>query len=61
MPSAFKSVPCVTGPKERALFDAGTAEEVVAGFAATIGDVDLTLAAEKRDFDPLLYRDGPAS
>ena len=48
------------GPKERALFDASTAEEVVAGFADTIGDVDLTLAEEKCDFDALLYRDPPA-
>jgi alkylation response protein AidB-like acyl-CoA dehydrogenase len=48
------------GPRERALFDAAAAEEVVASFAASIGDVDLTLAGEKRDFDPLLYRDPPA-
>jgi alkylation response protein AidB-like acyl-CoA dehydrogenase len=44
------------GPKERALFDASAAEDAVAAFGATIGDVDLTLAAEKRDFDELLYR-----
>jgi alkylation response protein AidB-like acyl-CoA dehydrogenase len=45
------------GPRERSLFDAAAAEEVVASFAASIGDVDLTLAGEKRDFDPLLLRE----
>jgi len=45
------------GPRERSLFDATTAEEVVASFAASIGDVDLTIGGEKRDFDPLLRRD----
>jgi hypothetical protein len=50
------------GPRERALFDAAAAEEVVASFADSIGDVDVTLAGEKRDFDPLLYSepDAPA-
>jgi hypothetical protein len=45
------------GPRELALFDAAAAEAAVASFAQTIGDVDLTLAGEKRDFDPLLLRD----
>jgi alkylation response protein AidB-like acyl-CoA dehydrogenase len=43
-------------PRERSMLDAAAAEEAVARFAASIGDVDLTLAAEKRDFDPLLLR-----
>lgn len=47
------------GPRERALFEPKDAEEAVAGFARTIGDVDLTLAGEKRDFDPLLLREPP--
>jgi hypothetical protein len=47
-------------PRDHAMLDAASAEEVVAGFAASIGDVDLTLAGEKRDFDPLLLRDQPA-
>jgi alkylation response protein AidB-like acyl-CoA dehydrogenase len=48
------------GPRELALFDAAAAEAAVASFAETIGDVDLTLAGEKRDFDPLLLRDPSA-
>jgi alkylation response protein AidB-like acyl-CoA dehydrogenase len=44
-------------PRDHAMLDAASAEEVVAGFAASIGDVDLTLAGEKRDFDPLLLRE----
>jgi alkylation response protein AidB-like acyl-CoA dehydrogenase len=46
------------GPKERALFDAAAAEEVIASFGSSIGDVDQAFVGEKRDFDPLLYR-GP--
>jgi hypothetical protein len=38
------------------MLDAASAEEAVAGFVESIGDVDLTLAGEKRDFDPLLLR-----
>jgi alkylation response protein AidB-like acyl-CoA dehydrogenase len=48
------------GPREIALFDAAAAEEVVAGFSESIGDVDTPLAGEKRQFDPLLYREPPA-
>jgi len=45
------------GPRERALFDPTTAEEVIAGFAETIGDVDPGVVGEKRDYDPLLRSD----
>ncbi|MCX5739882.1 MAG: hypothetical protein NTZ61_15565, partial [Proteobacteria bacterium] len=46
-------------PRERSMLDAAAADEAVAHFAQSIGDVDLTLAAEKRDFDPLLLREPP--
>jgi hypothetical protein len=48
-------------PRDHAMLDAASAEEAVAGFADSIGDVDLTLAGEKRDFDPLLLREPPHS
>jgi len=44
-------------PRERSMLDAAAAEAAVAHFAKSIGDVDLGLAAEKRDFDPLLLRE----
>jgi hypothetical protein len=49
-----------TSPRDHAMLDAASAEEAVASFADSIGDVDLTLAGEKRDFDPLLLREPPA-